>query len=100
MIVFIFRGADVGAQDNKKYTPLMEAAAWRNTSAWENDVLFKRLINKDRAAMEKSIFLAVGLHEPTRLNTIKVSDSSGCLPGTIQYCCCCCLKMSCLQYAL
>ena len=56
------------------YTPLMVAAAWKNTAAWENDVLFKRLIKKDRAAVEKSIFLAVRLHEPTRLNTIKVSE--------------------------
>ena len=72
--IFISRGADVGAQDSKKYTPLMVAAAWKNAAAWENDELFRKLINKDRAALEKSIFLAVRLHEVTRLNTIKVSE--------------------------
>ena len=74
MIIFIFRGADVGALDSKKYTPLMVAAAWQNAVAWENDVLFRKLINKDRAAVEKSIFLAVRLHESLRLSTIKVSE--------------------------
>jgi len=69
----IFRGADVGALDSKKYTPLIVAAAWKNAAAWENDVLFRKLINKDRAAVEKSIFLAVRLHESIRLSTIKVS---------------------------
>ena len=71
---FVFRGADVGALDTKKYTPLMVAAAWKNTAAWENDVLFRKLINKDRAAVEKSIFLAVRSHESIRLSTIKVSE--------------------------
>ena len=51
----------------------MVAAAWKNAAVWENDVLFRKMIDKDRAAVEKSIFLAVRLHEPTGLNTIKVS---------------------------
>ena len=72
--IFISRGADVGALDRKKYTPLMVAAAWKNTAAWENDVLFRKLINEDRAAVEKSIFLALRLHESIRLSTIKVSE--------------------------
>ena len=72
--IFIFRGADVGALDRKKYTPLMVAAAWKNTAAWEDDVLFRKLINEDRAAVEKSIFLALRLHESIRLSTIKVSE--------------------------
>ena len=71
--IFIFRGADIGALDKKKYTPLMVAAAWQNAASWENDALFKKLINKDRDAVEKSIFLAVRLHGSTRLSTIKVS---------------------------
>ena len=33
------------------------------------------MIDKDSAAVGKSIFLAAKLHEPTRLNTIKVSES-------------------------
>ena len=72
--IFIFRGADVGALGRKKYTPLMVAAAWKNTAAWEDDVLFRKLINEDRAAVEKSIFLALRLHESIRLSTIKVSE--------------------------
>ena len=72
--IFIFRGANVGALDRKKYTPLMVAAAWQNTAAWEDDVLFRKLINEDRAAVEKSIFLALRLHESIRLSTIKVSE--------------------------
>ena len=72
--IFIFRGADVGALDRKKYTPLMVAAAWKITAAWEDDVLFRKLINEDRAAVEKSIFLALRLHESIRLSTIKVSE--------------------------
>ena len=72
--IFIYRGADVGALDRKNFTPLMVAVAWKNTAAWENDVLLRKLINKDRAAVEKSIFLAVRLHESIRLRTIKVSE--------------------------
>ena len=72
--IFISRGADVGALDSKKYTPLMVAAAWLNAAAWENDVLFRKLINENRAAVEKTIFLAVRLHEAIRQSTIKVSE--------------------------
>ena len=72
--IFVFRGADLGALNNKKYTLLMVAAASKNAAVWGNDVLFRKLIYKDRAAVEKSIFLAVELHQPTRLNTIKVSE--------------------------
>lgn len=72
--IFIFRGADVGALNSKKYTPLMVAAAWKNAAFWDNDVLFRKMIDIDRAAVAKSIFLAVRLHEPTGLKTIKVSE--------------------------
>ena len=52
----------------------MVAAAWKNAAFWDNDVLFRKMIDTDRAAVAKSIFLAVRLHEPTGLKTIKVSE--------------------------
>ena len=59
-----FRGANVGALDSKKYTPLMEAAAR------ENDELFMRIVDEDSAAVEKTLFHAAKLTDP---NTIRVS---------------------------
>ena len=59
-----FSGANVGALDSKKYTPLMEAAAWKN------DELFMKMVEEDSAAVEKTLFHAAKLPDP---NTIRVS---------------------------
>ena len=53
----------------------MVAAAFRTDAAWKSDALFRKMIEKDCAGVEKSLFLATQLLDPTRLNVIKVSNS-------------------------
>ena len=64
-----FSGADVGALDSKKYTPLMVAAAWNN------DALFREMMDKDMAAVEKSSFNAACVCDKPSLNFLRVSQS-------------------------
>ena len=56
----------------------MVAAAFRTDAAWKSDALFRKMIEKDCAGVEKSLFLATRLLDPTRLNVIKVSKVCGC----------------------
>ena len=64
-----FSGADVGALDSRKYTPLMVAAAWNN------DALLREMMDKDMAAVEKLSFNAAYACDKRRLNFLKVSQS-------------------------
>lgn len=72
-IYLYFSGADVGALDNKKYTPLMVAAAW------ENDGLFREMMDGNIAAVEKTLFQAAYSCDATSLNFLRVKCP----------CCCC-----------
>ena len=65
----MFSGADVGALDSKKCTPLMVAAAWKN------DVLLTEMMDKDMAAVEKSSFNAAYVCDTVSLNFLRVSQN-------------------------
>lgn len=66
-IYLYFSGADVGALDSKKYTPLMVAAAWKN------DGLFREMMDGNIAAVQKTLFQAAYSCDATSLNFLRVN---------------------------